>query len=591
MKKIYSLVGMLAIGGAAVAQNGITEHFQKTAQTPATTLQSANENVGERAVLWSEDFANGIPATWSNVTVTGPVDWKYTTVGHTGDYPTAAISSTTSGNGWIIVDSDGDNFSGGGAEDAQLTTDVIDLTGSGDIKLEFQQMFREWQADITTVRVTTDGGNNWTDWQINDGVGQSGTPNPDIVTINITAAVAANPANVQVQLWWQGSWDYGWQIDDMSISDIPPNDLRITKQSFAAPGALEYYQNSVTQVQDYTFSSWIKNIGLDTQTNVVLDVDVNDGSGSVFSGTSPAVASQIAEQSDSVGVATSFTPAGIGTYTVTFDASADLTDDDPSNNQLTAEFQVTECLMARDNDTYEGRLSNGADSYEYGCLYEIPVAEDLVYIDVFLDDSSVVGALCYGVVYEDDGAGAQVYLDQTPDHTIVAGDLQGWVRLYFSTPVSLNAGGVYYVMLGSYGGPDGVYIGRGTNPAPAQSCFILDGADNTWYYTTRTPMVRAGVGCPVGVEEVSENGITLGQNMPNPFDGNSTINFELTTASNVTFEVVDVTGKVVMELNEGNISAGAHSIVLDADKLESGVYFYSIITDNNRLTKQMVVTK
>lgn len=593
MKKIYSLVGMLAIGSAAVAQNGVTEHFQKSAQTQTPAIQSQNEDAGNRAVLWSEDFASGIPATWSNVTVSGPVDWKYTTVGHTGDYPTSPIQSTTSGNGWAIVDSDGDNFSGGGAEDSQLTTDVIDLTGSGDIKLEFMQMFREWQADITTVRLTTDGGNNWTDWVINDGIGQAGTPNPDIVTLNITAAVAANPANVQIQFWWQGSWDYGWQIDDINISDIPPNDLRIRKPSFAGTGGIEYYQNTATQAVPYTFSAFIKNQGLNDQTNVNLEVDVDDGSGSVFSGTGTALATQPVDQEDSFSVATAFTPAGVGTYTATYSATSDQTDDDPSNNTLTTVFQITECTMARDNDIFDGRLSNGADSYEYGCLYEISAGEDLTSISVFIEDSTdgAAGVLAYGVVYEDDGAGGQTYMDQTSDYTIQASDVGGWITLNFNNPVALTGGGLYYIMVGHYGGPDALYIGRGTNAAAPQTCFILDGADNTWYYTTRTPMVRAGVGCPVGVEELTENGITLGQNQPNPFNGTTNINYELTEATNVTFEVVDVTGKVVMELNEGNIAAGAHNIVLDADKLESGVYFYSIITDNNRITQQMVVTK
>ena len=174
-------------------------------------------------LLWSEDFANGIPATWSNVTVSGPVDWKYTTVGSSGAFPTAPINSTTEGNGWIIIDSDGDNFSGGGAEDSQLTTDVIDLSGNPNaIYLTFQQNMREWQADTCTVRVTADGGSTWTDWEINNGIGQVGTPNPELQVIDISAAISSNPANVQIQFWWKGAWDYGWQIDDINIYNCLP---------------------------------------------------------------------------------------------------------------------------------------------------------------------------------------------------------------------------------------------------------------------------------------------------------------------------------------------------------------------------------
>ena len=163
--------------------------------------------------FFSEDFATGIPTTWTNVTVSGPVDWKHTTDGHSGAYPTSAIASTTSGNGWLIVDSDADNFSGGGVEDAQITTPIIDCSGFAQVKLEFQQMFRRWQADVTTVRVTTDGGANWTDFILNTAITQAGTDNPDYVNINITSAIAGDPANVQMQLLM---WRRGYAMMDVA---------------------------------------------------------------------------------------------------------------------------------------------------------------------------------------------------------------------------------------------------------------------------------------------------------------------------------------------------------------------------------------
>ena len=55
-----------------------------------------------------------------------------------------------------------------------------------------------------------------------------------------------------------------------------------------------------------------------------------------------------------------------------------------------------------------------------------------------------------------------------------------------------------------------------------------------------TPMVRMNFDPSIGIaEEVSETGAILGQNMPNPFDNNSTINFELANTSDVQFEFVD----------------------------------------------------
>ena len=77
--------------------------------------------------------------------------------------------------------------------------------------------------------------------------------------------------------------------------------------------------------------------------------------------------------------------------------------------------------------------------------------------------------------------------------------------------------------------------------------------------------------------------------MPNPFSGNSTINYSLTEKSDVSFEVFDVTGSKVMELNEGVKTAGNHSIQINASNLNAGVYYYSVIAGDKRITKKMIV--
>ncbi|MDG1333027.1 MAG: T9SS type A sorting domain-containing protein [Crocinitomicaceae bacterium] len=246
-------------------------------------------------VLWSEDFAAGIPATWSNVTVSGPVDWKYTTVGHTGPYPTDPINSESAANGWLIVDSDGDNFSGGGAEDAQLTTDVIDLTGATTAVLTFNQMMREWQSDVCIVRVTTDGGSNWTDWILNDGIGQAGTSNPDVFGIDITAAIAGNPANVQIMFWWQASWDYGWQIDDIKILGCQPttgSSLVTADCGYSAPNGSLLTSSGIYQfvLPNAAGCDSLAVIDL-TINNPTLDVSV-DVNGATISSNLPGVAYQ-----------------------------------------------------------------------------------------------------------------------------------------------------------------------------------------------------------------------------------------------------------------------------------------------------------
>jgi len=92
-----------------------------------------------------------------------------------------------------------------------------------------------------------------------------------------------------------------------------------------------------------------------------------------------------------------------------------------------------------------------------------------------------------------------------------------------------------------------------------------------------------------GIESSVNNGLSVSQNMPNPFSGNSTINYSLNEKSDVSFEVFNVTGSKVMELNEGVKTAGNHSIQIDASTLNAGVYYYSVIAGDKRITKKMIV--
>lgn len=95
----------------------------------------------------------------------------------------------------------------------------------------------------------------------------------------------------------------------------------------------------------------------------------------------------------------------------------------------------------------------------------------------------------------------------------------------------------------------------------------------------------------VGVAEF-ENGVRFGQNMPNPFNGVTTVSYELQKEANVTVNVFDVTGKKVAEIKEGDQTAGKHVAKINAENLASGVYYYSFkVGENTTSTKKMVVVK
>ncbi len=64
-------------------------------------------------------------------------------------------------------------------------------------------------------------------------------------------------------------------------------------------------------------------------------------------------------------------------------------------------------------------------------------------------------------------------------------------------------------------------------------------------------------------------------NYPNPFNPTTTIRFNLAERADVTLQVIDILGRVVMTQNVGRLAAGSNQqFMLDATRLASGVYLY-----------------
>jgi hypothetical protein len=93
----------------------------------------------------------------------------------------------------------------------------------------------------------------------------------------------------------------------------------------------------------------------------------------------------------------------------------------------------------------------------------------------------------------------------------------------------------------------------------------------------------------------SGSGFSLNQNMPNPFNETSQIIYTLAEDSYITLELMDVVGKQISVLEEGQQTAGTHNYTLSADNLADGVYFYRMVVDNGSQqfsqTKRMVISR
>lgn len=85
--------------------------------------------------------------------------------------------------------------------------------------------------------------------------------------------------------------------------------------------------------------------------------------------------------------------------------------------------------------------------------------------------------------------------------------------------------------------------------------------------------------------------ISLSQNYPNPFNPTTNIEFSLPTNTRVQLDVFNLLGQKVATLLDKPMSAGDHSTAFDASALNSGIYFYSLSTENGTVTKKMTLIK
>ncbi|CAN5672149.1 hypothetical protein BH10BAC5_BH10BAC5_14790 [soil metagenome] len=98
----------------------------------------------------------------------------------------------------------------------------------------------------------------------------------------------------------------------------------------------------------------------------------------------------------------------------------------------------------------------------------------------------------------------------------------------------------------------------------------------------------------VGIHNVSNeipSGYELKQNFPNPFNPSTNISFSIPKASSVVIRVYDINGKLVDEIYKNNLQAGSYNYLWNALGQSSGVYYYTLESENFRDTKKMVLLK
>jgi len=320
----------------------------------------------------SWDFANGLPTDWTYGSTSGIGQWEYrgpntipdNNVGSRGSCSagTVPIQSPTSSNGFMIFDSNfwddpsdvcGNIGSGSdpGPHSAWMITNSVDLSSVTEVYITFNQQLRNYVGTMY-VQISTNGGTTWQEiTSLTQSNAYSG-PNSEWKSAYITNE-AAGQSNVQFKFLFDGFY-YSWSIDDISLYSPSANNIAISNAQYTAyDPTINFLSNLMYDQYPLLFlptavpNCVISNLGTNTQNNIVLQ-------NKILKNGVPIYDQSISQNTLGFGQNTTLSnPSdvindGIGSYEVTFEISQTETDEDPSNNFDTLDFDITSYTYARD---------------------------------------------------------------------------------------------------------------------------------------------------------------------------------------------------------------------------------------------------
>jgi photosystem II stability/assembly factor-like uncharacterized protein len=156
----------------------------------------------------------------------------------------------------------------------------------------------------------------------------------------------------------------------------------------------------------------------------------------------------------------------------------------------------------------------------------------------------------------------------------------GWCSSDKGIYLSTN-GGVNWISQYVLAGSGGIYD------------FDFAGRDSGWA-SSQNRLLKTVNGNAISVTQISSYTpakFSLKQNYPNPFNPATKISFNIKNATFASLKVFDMTGKEVKNLVNENVGAGSYEIDFDGSDLNSGVYFYTLKTNEFTETKKMMLVK
>lgn len=624
MKKVY-MIGMFSFAALAVnAQRVSNEYAPRVSEVKSEHKAKPTNQQVEKVIIWSDEFTT--PANWTIANIgTNDEEWHFSndpTLGETVTALPAALvpfASATAGNGFLLVNSDGNNTTDNdGTQIITTATTVapINLTGYPNVLLTYQHSFR-WFKDTRGVRVSGDNGATWTDFEMSNFTDYS-TPNqnsgnPEITTIDISA-IAGNQSQVLVQFYYDDNdiWGWYWAVDDVSIIEKPLNDVQNIGVYFSGTNneGLEYGRTPVDQLDaSYEVGGSIVNFGVNAQTNVNVVADFVSFSSNYAVGT--------VAPGDTIGYNSTETPSlALGTYNGTYTAvsTEETSGSNFPNNIGLRSFAVTDNMYSQDGiGVYPpATLVTGAigsesfsepvDTY-LASMYHLKGVTNLISgFEIGLSASSVAGAelqisimdtssfFADGLAVVNDLNGNEA---KSGYYTLSASEISaGKIGVAFSQPLSLPAGAYFAVVQVINTGSTPIYVlddQTVTQPSYASMVNTLSDLGVATAYTNGNAFaIRLKMGNQSSVNEIE--GLTAVSVYPNPATSSTNVAIELNTESIVSVSVTDLSGKVVYSTDLGSVN-GVQNVAINTDSISNGAYLVNINVNGSTSTQKLIVRK
>jgi hypothetical protein len=555
--------------------------------------------------------------------------------------PPMESSSAANGSLCLFLDRYNDGKDPRTDLDNSITFPPIDCSLHSSVIVSYETCFMCYNGHTSwemLLEVSTDNWVHSAQYDVSFAVEHKGRPNnttpgkPAIYQANISD-VAAGLTNVQIRFTWRNTSLYFWQIDNFQLSEAYDNDLQmkfaqmewndgddntamspiflIPKSQLAGGGSLTNFKSAAINFGEYD------------QESAYLSVDISKNGQSVFSkNTAPKDIPTLIV--DTAMITDSYTPADFGHYMVSWEYKQKEMDNTPANNKKVAYFNVNDSVYSHADDTSEEAFNWGIEAYGndgepmvghvIGTIYKIFADCEVSSISAYIAGGKADGMIdinmrLFYVPTEGD--------DLTPIDLLTSSAMPydssmigKWITISLDKDGEsefLKAGDVVYACI--------EYSNQHTDIISKRYENLKIGADYSFklldpvsvarandfaswtiggYPGGRNIMIRLNLNDHSNINDgvnMNRSPASVGQNYPNPFNRTTDISYELVNDCDVNITIMDLTGRVVMDVQQGFQATGQHSARIDASGLDAGIYLYTLKAGSFTETKRMTVSK